>query len=289
MQRIALLSDVHGNLTALEAVLADIRARGIERVVTLGDHVGKGPRGSEVIARCQQACECCLLGNWDDFLPQRDRWPAADTEALQWWSDELAPGQADWLRSLPFSLDLLVSGRRVRLFHAGSRTVHRKTHFDHDGAQFDDMFASTAATGDGPPPTVVGYGDVHDAFLEVDRGRTLFNVGSVGNPLDDGVPVYVVLEGVPDEPGSAPFGLQFVRVPYDVEAEVAASLRLGNPLHDLYAIELREGRYRGDVRRGLAPRYHRRWASTASSTTATTPGTPGEPAISSASSRARIR
>ena len=50
MERIALVSDVHGNLTALEAVLADIDRRGISRVFNLGDYVGKGPRGREVVA-----------------------------------------------------------------------------------------------------------------------------------------------------------------------------------------------------------------------------------------------
>ena len=49
LDRIALISDVHGNLGALEAVLADIDARGIDRIFNLGDYVGKGPRGREVI------------------------------------------------------------------------------------------------------------------------------------------------------------------------------------------------------------------------------------------------
>lgn len=48
LERIALISDVHGNLTALEAVLDDIDARGISRIFNLGDYVGKGPRGQEV-------------------------------------------------------------------------------------------------------------------------------------------------------------------------------------------------------------------------------------------------
>ena len=47
LDRVAIISDVHGNVTALEAVLADIQARGITRVVNLGDVIGKGPRGSE--------------------------------------------------------------------------------------------------------------------------------------------------------------------------------------------------------------------------------------------------
>ena len=87
LERIALISDVHGNLTALEAVLADIEARGIERIFNLGDYVGKGPRGSEVVDRCQQLCEVNILGNWDDFLPDPDR--DIENEALRWWKKEL--------------------------------------------------------------------------------------------------------------------------------------------------------------------------------------------------------
>ena len=73
LDRIALISDVHGNLTALEAVLADIDARGITRIFNLGDYVGKGPRGREVVDLCRERCEVNILGNWDDFLPDPDR------------------------------------------------------------------------------------------------------------------------------------------------------------------------------------------------------------------------
>ena len=92
MERIALVSDVHGNLTALEAVLADIDRRGISRVFNLGDYVGKGPRGREVVELCQERCEVNLLGNWDDFLPDPDR--EFDSEALRsgWTSWDRARG-----------------------------------------------------------------------------------------------------------------------------------------------------------------------------------------------------
>lgn len=68
-ERLALISDVHGNLTALEAVLADIEARGITRIFNLGDYVGKGPRGPEVVDLCRERCEVNILGNWDDSCP----------------------------------------------------------------------------------------------------------------------------------------------------------------------------------------------------------------------------
>ena len=72
-ERIALISDVHGNLTALDAVLADIDARGISRIFNLGDYVGKGHRGREVVEICRERCEVNILGNWDDFLPHPAR------------------------------------------------------------------------------------------------------------------------------------------------------------------------------------------------------------------------
>ena len=56
LDRIALISDVHGNLTALEAVLADIEGRGIERIFNLGYYVGKGPRGQAVVDRSREVC-----------------------------------------------------------------------------------------------------------------------------------------------------------------------------------------------------------------------------------------
>ncbi|HSE10132.1 MAG TPA: metallophosphoesterase family protein [Nocardioidaceae bacterium] len=255
-ERIALISDVHGNLTALHAVLDDIDARGITRIFNLGDYVGKGPRGREVVEICQERCEVNILGNWDDFLPDPDR--EFDNEALKWWLAQLAPGQDEWLRALPFCHDFAMSGRQVRLFHASETTVHRRVRFDHDEAEFLGMFTNTEATGDGPVPNVVGYGDTHDAFYEVDlERRTLFNTGSVGNSMGDPTPVYVVLEGVMDNAEEAPFSIQFVRVPYDVDAELAYAREVGMPDLEAYELEVRHGIYRGNLKPGEQPEYHR--------------------------------
>ncbi|ADD44936.1 metallophosphoesterase family protein [Stackebrandtia nassauensis] len=255
LERLALISDVHGNLTALEAVLADIDARGITRVLNLGDFVGKGPRGREVIDLCRERCEVNILGNWDDALPDPD---FDHSDADRWWLEQLSPGQGEWLRGLPFSHDFWCSGRRVRLYHASARSVHHRVRFDHDEAEFLSMFANTPATGDGLVPTVVGYADTHDPYYEVDRQRrTLFNTGSVGNSMNDPTPVYVILEGVPDSRDEAPFSIQFVRVPYDVEAELDFAKSVGMPEWEEYASELRDGVYRKAFRLGVPPSYHR--------------------------------
>lgn len=246
--RLALISDVHGNLTALEAVLDDVAARGITRVLNLGDYVGKGPRGAEVVARCQEACEVNLLGNWDDLLGRLHERPDPKAD-LVWWRDQLGPGQVEWLRTRPFCHDLSLSGRRIRLMHASSADVHRKVWFAKSAEEFLGQFANTPATiaavGDGPVPDVVGYADTHDPMFETHlRGRTLFNIGSAGNAIGDPTACYVILEGEPG-PEPAPFAITFVRVPYDVEAELAVARAAGVPDCAGYEAELRLGLYRG--------------------------------------------
>lgn len=248
--RIALVSDVHGNLTALEAVLADLADRGIDRVLNLGDYVGKGPRGREVVRLCQEHCEVNVLGNWDDVVGN----PEIVDGDLAWWRDELEPDQVPWLASRPFCHDLLMSGRRIRLMHASAETVHRRVRYVKDEAEFLGQFAHTDATracvgDDAPTPDTVGYADTHDPAYETQlRGRTLFNTGSAGNAMGDATASYCVIEGVLDEPDPAPWALTFVRVPYDVEAELAVARDLGVPDYAGYESELRLGLYRG-VRR----------------------------------------
>ena len=255
-ERLALISDVHGNLTALEAVLADIDARGITRIFNLGDYVGKGPRGREVVELCRERCEVNIVGNWDDFLPDPER--SFDNDALKWWLHQLGPGQGEWLRSLPFCHDFTMSGRRIRLFHASEETVHRRVRFDHDEAEFLGLFTNTPATGDGPVPDVIGYADTHDPYYETDRERrTVFNTGSVGNCMGDPTPVYVILEGVLGLEHDAPFSISFVRVPYDWKAELEVAAAMGMPELEGYTVEIRDGVYRGNLKAGEEPAYHR--------------------------------
>jgi predicted phosphodiesterase len=240
LERIALISDVHGNLTALEAVLADIAARGITRIFNLGDSVGKGPRGAEVVDRVRDVCEVSIRGNWDDFIDRL----GDDLQELAWWRDELSPEQRAWLAAQQLSHDLLVSGRRIRLFHASAQSPHVRVWAEHTDEEFDGMFRATEMTGDGPEPTVVGYGDLHDTYIRSRRGRTIFNVGSVGNPLDEPTPSYAIVEGAVGAEKPAPLNVSFVRVPYDVDAEVAVAFERGMPQADVWAVELRTGVYR---------------------------------------------
>ncbi len=250
LEQIAVISDVHGNVTALEAVLADVAARGITRIINLGDLIGKGPRGSEAIRLSRQACEATVRGNWDSFISHGED---LRSEAGRWVRRELTDGDLAWLASLPGTHELLLSGRRVRLFHASQASEFVRVPRSHTADAFAAMFTNTEFTGDftvtgGPAglrPDVVGYGDIHRAYLKEERGLTLFNAGSVGNHLSASAAAYAIVTGVPDSAETGPFSVSFAQVPYDIDAELAVARHLGLPEYDAYALELREGTYRG--------------------------------------------
>ena len=142
MDSIALISDLHGNLPALEAVLRDIKRRNISRIFCLGDLVGKGPHAEKVVDICQDVCEVTIKGNWDDFIVR-------DTEkpTLRWHQQRLGPERLAYLRQLPQTIDFWMSGRRVRLFHASQESVYYRVHMDDPRDKHLAMFTNTAFTG----------------------------------------------------------------------------------------------------------------------------------------------
>ena len=243
MESLAIISDIHGNLTALEAALSDIRSRGVQTIYCLGDLIGKGPEGAAVIDRCLEVCAVVVLGNWDDGVATAQE-PISPLG--RWHREQLGKERLKYLAQLPHTIDFLLSGRRVRLFHASAAGIYTRVHGDAPREIKLGMFENTPFTGfDHEPPTVVGYGDIHATYLTTVAGRTLFNVGSVGNPLDETTASYVLLEGDLGSHAPGPFALHFVRVPYDIEREIAVATRMEMPELEAYALELRTARYRG--------------------------------------------
>lgn len=240
MDRIAIISDPHGNVQGLDAVLADIAAHGITRIFCLGDLVGKGPDGPAVIDRCREVCELTVQGNWDAMVA----WEGDFPQHL-WHRALIGPERCTYLREVPGSIDFLLSGRRVRLFHASSTGIYHRVRMSGPHDAHLQMFENTTFTGAQAAPDLVGYGDLHVAFSLAVAGKTLFNVGSVGNPLDMPTASYGVLEGSYGSATPSGWSLSIRRVPYDIEAAIAAGYASGMPDADAYANELRTARYRG--------------------------------------------
>ncbi len=240
-ERIAVVSDVHGNLTALETVLEHIHASGISRIFNLGDLVGKGPHSAAVVDRCREVCEVIVQGNWDVEIARgfKPGWSVGE-----WHRAQLGEERLSYLGALPGSFDFTISGRRVRLFHASQLGVHHRVYETSTRDQHRAMFGNTPFTGFAEEPSIIGYGDIHSAYVLNFDGRTLFNVGSVGNPLDMPLACYAVLEGRYGEEASHPWSLSFVRLPYDIDGEIAAARASQMPELEEYARELRTAVYR---------------------------------------------
>lgn len=240
MDHIALISDLHGNLPALEATLADIGRRGIDTIFCLGDLVGKGPHSEQTVDICRAVCAKTVKGNWDDFILAE-----TDKPTLAWHRQRLGQERLDYLKTLPVTIEFVMSGKQIRLFHASPVSVYHRVRMNDPIDAHLAMFDNTEFTGDALPPDVVGYGDIHAAYMKCFQHRILFNVGSVGNPLDLTQAAYAILEGVYDSQIASPFSIQIIRVPYDIEAAIQQAADEAMPELDLYANELRTARYRG--------------------------------------------
>lgn len=242
MDKIAVISDIHGNMPALETVLADIRARGIEQIFCLGDLAGKGPLGAEAVDTIREVCEIVIQGNWDVYLARE-----AEHPAVLWWQAQLGEARQAYLLGLPYCHDILVSGQTVRFFHASQKSVHFRVLPHHERDILAAMFHNSEATGfERPEPTVVFYGDIHVALmLPVNRSHQLVNVGSVGNPLDQTLATYAVLSGNVGSTNQGNIGIEFVRLAYDVERTIQQAVDLQMPETEPLAAELRTGIYRG--------------------------------------------
>lgn len=246
--RYALISDIHANLPALEAVLGDIGARAdVGATYHLGDLVGYAPWPNEVVARLEADGIAGVAGNYDstvatDYKHCGCRYEDARQEELSHLSYEWTRGHVGartkrFLGGLPFRIDLRpfgghIAGPTVTLLHGNQ--VLNTVYVDEErpDAFLEKMGAAVGArAGD-----VVCFGHTHKPWHRVVRDIHFVNTGSVGRPKDgDWRAGYVLL----DVSGSAGVGVEFVRVEYDVER--AAQAIVASDLPNDFADYLRTG------------------------------------------------
>ncbi len=129
--RIGLISDIHGNRVALDAVLEDIeRSGGVDQLICLGD-VAVGPQPNESLARIREL-ECpVIMGNWDacflDGMPEvHDEIGLKLVETAEWWASFLSDGDKDFIRSFQRTLEVpLDDGASMFCFHGSPDLVRR--------------------------------------------------------------------------------------------------------------------------------------------------------------------
>ena len=161
-------------------------------------------------------------------------------------SKQLSEEQNEYLRSLPFSIEFYMSGKLIRMFHASPRSLYERIQPHATREERISMFENSDLTEniEGKEKDVVCYGDVHQAFVQNFRGKTLCNAGSVGNPLEITQASYLIFEGTYNEKSSE-FFHPIVRVPYDIELAIRLAEELDMPDIEEYKQELRTALYRG--------------------------------------------
>ncbi len=226
---LALVSDIHGNDVALAAVVAELERLGIERAICLGDAVQGGPQPAEVLDRLAALGWPVVLGNSDDLLlrvPESSTEPvtARQLEVRAWSLSRLEPGRLEQIASWPTTIDVeLEGGLELRAFH-GSPTSYEHVVLPEtpDGAA-EQLFGGSGVD-------VLAGGHTHLQWARWIDGALYVNPGSVGAPYDRHEPAderrftalaeYAVLTGG---------GVEFRRIPFDLDAFVAAGLAGGQP------------------------------------------------------------
>lgn len=234
--KVAAITDVHANLPALEATLADVDALGVEEVWCLGDVVGYGAQPDECAQLVRERCAVCLVGNHDlAVLGALDvgAFSEAAAAAVWWTRDHVTEATLEMLRGL----EPRESREGVALSHASPRDPvweyvlsseqadacldAQEERIGLIGHSHVALFFTRPAE---PQPGEVRGAQAGDGtLLRLDGGGWLINPGSVGQPRD-GDPRAAWLELDTDE-GSA----RFHRVEYDVEAAAAAIVAAGLP------------------------------------------------------------
>jgi putative phosphoesterase len=228
MKQVAIFSDVHGNLPALQAVLADIRRHDLDGAYCLGDLVGYGGDPNGVIDLVRDSGFPTILGNYDQGVA----WETGDCGCF--YPDEAAEREGEasytftaeavtdenkaWLRGLPRELHLTLEGKKIHLVHGSPRRINEYLLKDRDDRTYERLAAEET-------DDVLVFGHTHQFWQRRFGHVTFLNVGSVGRPKDgDPRAGYVILQvGGPD------ITAQLVRVDYDVEAAAQAVLTAGLP------------------------------------------------------------
>ncbi len=228
MTRLALLSDIHANLSALESVLRDVRRHAdLTGIYHLGDLVGYGPSPNETVALLRDAEIPGIAGNYDSTVAadykhcgckyEDPRQEELSHQSYEWTRRHVTPETKRHLGALPFRIDIRPFGGHVGkptliLVH-GTPTLNT-VYWDEDRP--DSFCLKMAAVAGAHGGDMIAFGHTHKPWHREVAGIHFVNTGSVGRPKDGDWRAGYVLVHVSDD-GLSP---EFVRVEYDIDKTV---------------------------------------------------------------------
>ena len=234
--RLAVLSDIHGNLIGLDACLADLDSQGgADAIVAAGDLCVDGPKPKKVLQRLEQLGVACIRGNTDRYLadPSNETFAAIEEAQLAWTRRDLGEKWIDWLRELPFALRIGDDGNALLVVHANPKTDDEHLWPDADETTLERLIGDE-------PASVIAFGHLHLPYVRMWRGKLLVNVASAGLPKDgDPRACYAIFT---ERDGG--WQVKHRRVPFDVKKVATQLSDCGIPGSDELIATLRHHRYK---------------------------------------------
>ncbi|HUF76947.1 MAG TPA: metallophosphoesterase family protein [Longimicrobiales bacterium] len=237
MRRVGVISDIHGNRLALDAVLAELEAERIDEVVCLGD-VAVGPQPREALARVRELGCPVVMGNWDTAFLDGMPSPADEVERKlveigRWWADMLTADDRAFMRTFQPTLELTLPGGERMLCYHGSPT------------SFDDWILATTSDeevdrmlGGRAAPLMLG-GHTHVQMVRRHRHSVIVNPGSVGLAFYDWPPARVQVAPWAEYGilswDAGRLGIELRRTTFDVAGLLQLSLASGMPHAEWWA------------------------------------------------------
>lgn len=246
MDKIAIISDIHGNIVALKQVLDDIKSRGVTRIFCLGDLIAKGSHPKESIELIKNMCEVVIKGNCEEVITEKN----ATLEHV-WNKEKIGQDNIEYLKQLPLSYSFYMSGLKIKLIHASPNSLYNSINYydinDNLNNEINNMFEYKEEK-----PDVVIFGHIHSPFLYKLEDKTLVNPGAVSNGCDiiekDGkfneLSSYMILEGEYGSKDASSISYEIVKVPFDYEKEIEFLKNSDMPNKELAIEELLTGVYK---------------------------------------------
>lgn len=235
--RLAFISDIHGNATALEAVMKDLKEKTVDKVFVLGDLCYRGPEPKRSLELVQSLNCQVIKGNADEWVVRGVEEGEVPEQALdmmrkerEWIYSQLNEADIDYLQNLPTEIKTTISDLDIHAFHATPSSLFDVVPAFAEDEQIQETLMTQAAD-------IYLYGHIHTAYTRFINGKTVVNLGSVGLPFDGVRKASYCLMDIQDS-----LQTSIVRVDYNIDEVIQKLQNSDYPNTDFLVNVWRNGR-----------------------------------------------
>ena len=234
--KIAVISDIHSNVYALNEVLVDIKNRNIDMIVCTGDLVGYGTRPNEVIETLRKEKILTIMGNYDDAIGNFKLICGCDYKdpkdankaalSMQFTSEKTTYENKEYLRNLPKEITLTFNNKTIRFVHGSTRLINE--YLKENSKESEEVMKELKED-------ILVCGHTHIPYAKYYGDKLLVNAGSVGKPKTNNPNANYVIIDI-----NSSVEIEIIEVPYDFE-KIAKEIEENEILPNDFARLIRQG------------------------------------------------